>query len=306
MTLRHTLSALLALAALLGAGCGRGDNLAYSAEADDPLYQQGQQLKKLNRASEALNAFLKVIEKRGEQGAPESNLEVAIIYDQQIKDPIEAIHYFRKFLDLEPNSQQAPFVRQRVETARRELFRSMPGGPKDDQAVRLGAQGSDGVDRLLRKVEEQEAEIARLRGSAYASGPVKTVRGTVDGASLADVPVVTPRQTMRAGIVTPDFSAPNIVPQPAPSTGGQATVPRVTPSTSGRPAAGAGVVGPPTRPGASQSVVGKRHTVSAGETLFAISKKYKVSPEAIAAVNKEALPRGVNTPLHPGVELKIP
>ena len=42
MTLRHTFSALLALAALLGAGCGRGDNLAYSAEADDPLYQQGQ------------------------------------------------------------------------------------------------------------------------------------------------------------------------------------------------------------------------------------------------------------------------
>ena len=52
-----------------------------------------------------MTAFLKVIDKRGED-APESHLEVGLLYLQHINDPLSAIYHFRKFLALRPNSQQ--------------------------------------------------------------------------------------------------------------------------------------------------------------------------------------------------------
>ncbi len=57
------------LALLLGAGCRDRDGALLPAETDEPLFVQGMQLKKLDRNAEALNAFLKVIEKRGERAA---------------------------------------------------------------------------------------------------------------------------------------------------------------------------------------------------------------------------------------------
>jgi LysM repeat protein len=60
------------------------------------------------------------------------------------------------------------------------------------------------------------------------------------------------------------------------------------------------------RPQAAGTVAGKRHSVAPGETLFAIGRKYGVKPEAIAAVNRDRLPSGLNSKLSPGMELKIP
>src|SRR5271170_6448997 len=95
-------ASLLALAA--GSGCG-GDTTSLSSELDDSYFREGQQMERQGRWDEALAAYLKVIDRRGD-AAPESNLDAGLIYLNHIKDPVYAIYHFRKYLDLEPNSKQ--------------------------------------------------------------------------------------------------------------------------------------------------------------------------------------------------------
>jgi hypothetical protein len=83
MFVHRRIFALMALATLLaGTGCGDGGGRSYGVETDDPVYREGKQLQRQGRNPEALTAFLRVIEKRGEQFAPESHLEAGQIYLQ--------------------------------------------------------------------------------------------------------------------------------------------------------------------------------------------------------------------------------
>jgi tetratricopeptide (TPR) repeat protein len=287
MTVRQYFTALFALVACgLGAGCGGGDGLALSSETDDALYQQGKQLQKQGRNAEALTAFLKVAEKRGEQSSPESHLEAGLIYLQHIKEPVEAIHHFRKYLELEPNAKQAPLVRQRIDLARRELFRTMPGRPSDEQAVRVG--GQDLIDRLQRENEDLKAELGRQRGSGPAPF-LRTTRGPVDAVDLPNRVDGGSDHQLRIAPPPPSFAAP---PSVQPSSGQSVATAKAVPS--------AGKSGSPV------PVAGKRHVVAPGDSLYRVSLKYRVTVEAILAVNRDVLPSGVKTTLRQGMELKIP
>jgi hypothetical protein len=74
------------VAMLLFAGCERQAGQPLGSEIDESEYRMGQKLVKQGRSQEALAAYLRVIEKRGD-AAPESHLEAGIICLQQIKDP---------------------------------------------------------------------------------------------------------------------------------------------------------------------------------------------------------------------------
>ena len=100
--LRRTiaLSALVALAAsyvLFAGGCDR-NNAQVVREEDESHFVRGKEELKKGNFMEALAAFTKVTEKR--RDAPESHLDLGLIYLNNIKDPIEAIHHFRKYLEL--------------------------------------------------------------------------------------------------------------------------------------------------------------------------------------------------------------
>ena len=127
---------LFALAALLFlAGCG-GDNPVLTPESSDSSFNEGQQLERQGRSQEALAAYLKVISRRGDQ-APESHLDVGLLYLEHFKDPIMAIYYFRKYIELEPNSASTGRVRDLIETARRDFARTLPIQPPENQIARL-------------------------------------------------------------------------------------------------------------------------------------------------------------------------
>ncbi len=294
MSAGPSLSVLLALGAFLfGAGCSGGDNLAFTAETEDPLYQQSLLLKKQGRSSEALTGLLKVIERRGEQASPESHLDAGLIYLEHIKDPVEAIHHFKKYLDLAPNSTKATLVRQKIDGARRELFRSMPGRPSEEPAGRFGGQG-ELVERLQRENDDLRAELGRPKSGGAATF-LRTTKGPVEVAAQVPTAIVAPEPQLRIAPLPPSYAPPGVEPLATtpPQNFGVRQPPTKPAATSGRPA--------PTG-----TVAGKRHTVAAGETLFAIGRKYGVKPEAIVAVNRDRLASGMNSKLSPGMELKIP
>src|SRR5690606_19706647 len=164
MSVRRTFSVVIAcLAVFAGAACTDRGGSPLPAETDEPYYVQGKQLMRQGRNPEALTSFLKVIDKRGERGAAESHLEAGFIYLNHTKDPVEAYHHFRKYLDLQPNSKEAVRVRGMVEAAKREFARTLPARPLDDQSARL--ESDEALERLRRENEELRAQIATLRGT---------------------------------------------------------------------------------------------------------------------------------------------
>lgn len=284
MTVRRTFSAVVALAALLfGVSCSDRDRIPTPAETDEPFYLQGMQLKKQGRNPEALSAFLKVIEKRGARAAAESHVEAGVIYLNHSKDPVEAYHHFRKYLDLQPNSKQADLVRGMVITAKREFARTLPARPMDDQSVRMHAE--EELAKLRRDNEELRAELATLRGGGAM--PVNRLPRMI---AVPDE-VRTARPPPVAEVVDPPIA---VVPQrvaPVPD-------PRLTQS----------VPPPSTKAGTTlraPTASGRTHTVRVKETLYAISRQYGVKVDDLVAANRSVVP-SVNAPLRPGMVLKIP
>ena len=285
------LSALTVLAfGLAGVGCGSGESLGLSAETDDAADREGQQLVKQGRPQEALSTFLRVIARRGE-ASPESHLEAGLIYKQHIKDPIAAIYHFRKYLEQQPNSRQAPLVRQQIEAAKRDFGRTLPNQPLDSREVRL--DGFDQRERLERENEQLRNELATLRG---LSGSAPTTLGSVPRGATAesvDARLPAPAAADEASAIT---LAPIANREPEPSTDFQT------------PANAAGSRGKALAPSAAG---GRRHTVAAKDSLYAIAKKYygaatNARVQALIEANRDVLPAGASTPLKEGMTLKIP
>lgn len=280
---RLNIPALVGLLVLvLAGGCDRGDSLTLSSETDDPFYRQGQQLSKQGRNQEALNAYLKVIAKRDET-APESHLEVGLILLRHVKDPIAAIYHFRKYLELQPNSRQAVYVRGLIDTAKREFARTLPATPLESQADQLEKQ--DQIDRLLRDNDQLRAELASLRAGVPAP-PVRS-QAPLDYQDSGGAPVIkiTTVQPEPAAVDdSPITYAPVSAAEPEP------LVKTVTPTA-------------PTRPAASS----RTHTVARGDTLFSLAQKYygnRAKWRDIYAANRDVMPN--ETALKPGMQLKIP
>jgi tetratricopeptide (TPR) repeat protein len=296
MTVRRQIGLVFTVAALwLVAGCGRGDGPPTAAEMDEPYYRQGEQLKRQGRTQEALTAFLKVIEKRGEQSSAESHLEAGLIFLNHSKDPIFAYYHFRQYLAQQPNSRDAPRVRDLINTAKRELLLTLPGHPQENQALLELRERSE---TLRRENDSLRAEIAALRGSA-AAPVLRTTRAPTAG----EPPLIRPLLPPPAPIMpveepSPISAAPaeHVAEPPA------QTAPRgQPPGTRAAPAR-------PT-PAAPTGVAGRRHVVVEKDSLFALSKKYygagsMAKADAIYEANRDVMKHKGD--LRPGMELKIP
>lgn len=145
---------------LLLAACDTNRGLQITQEVDEPHFRRGMQMARSGQNQVALEAFLKVIEKRGDE-APESHLEAGQIYLNHIKDPIAAIYHFRKYLEARPNSPQAAQVRQLIETAMREFARMLPAGPFEAPIDKI---------ELLEKLEALQSENTTLRAEIQRLG----------------------------------------------------------------------------------------------------------------------------------------
>jgi tetratricopeptide (TPR) repeat protein len=259
---------------LLGtAGCG--GRASFSAEVDEPYYRQGDRLKKQGRPHEALSAFLRVIEKRGD-AAPESHLEAGLLYQQYLKDPIAAIYHFRRYIELQPNSRQAELVRSRIDAATREFARSLPAQPLEGQAARFETLAR--IDALQKENLQLKEEIAALhQGAASAGAEARRALGTA--------PMESPPSPARLS----PFTRPTTSPATAPVRTVQSARPPSTPPANPPPASG------------------RRHVVASGDTLYRIAQRYYGSgakwPEILEA-NRHQLTS--ENSVRPGMELRIP
>lgn len=162
-TIRHLLPVFFLAAfpcAVFFSGCLPGDGVEMLSETDERGYQRGKRLQREGRNAEALSAFLSVIEKRGGD-APESHLEAAELFRTHIEDPVTAIYHYRKYLELRPGNDQAPYVRQLIETAMKDFARTLPAHPMNPDADRRSLL--EAVEKLQRQNVELKQEVTELR-----------------------------------------------------------------------------------------------------------------------------------------------
>lgn len=264
------------LAGLVFTGCEPRDSMPFASEVDEPHFRRGSQLLKAGRTQEALAAFLKVIEKRGGD-APESHLEVGLLYLQNVRDPIAAIYHFRKFLELRPNSPQADLVRQRIDTATKEFARTLPAQPLEGQLQRIELM--ELVEKLQSENNQLKEEIARLRGISTSGRAFIGDNSSRPGTSVSE----------------PDaLPATPVTPLGLPRQSQQVqTTPSQQPGT--QPAA-------PVQPGTVRI-----HVVRQGDTLYRLSTQYYGSGRRwreIYEANRDVM--NSETDLKIGMQLKIP
>jgi len=261
----------LALLAALGSGCGKEQNAIIAvAETDEPQYQSGEQMLREEHPDEALTAFLAVIKSR-EDDAPESHLEAGRIYLTNKNDPISAIYHFKAYLVAKPNSDQAPMVKELINTAQKDYARSLPGAPNIYDEV-----------ELLDQITALKAENENLRHE-LGLGSVEHLPTT----SLASIP----------SAASPSVTAIplNNNPSPPPVVARQ---PTLTPTPVTVTAA----------PAPTVAASGRTYTVASGDTLSSISMKVfgtRNRWKEIYNLNRDLLPNSDST-LHIGQVLKLP
>jgi len=265
---RHVLPLVAAaVLTLVLAGCGGDGRQSYATEADEPYYRQAEQMKRSGRQQEALSAYLRVIEKRGDD-APESHLEAGLIYAQHIRDPIAAIYHFRKYLSLRPNSAQAPLVKQRIDAAIRDFARTLPAQPLDTQVQRVDLIAA--MDRLKLEndlLKQQISDLQAGRGATVSAPASETP---------AERPAPTPaNRTSAATAATPNNFSVNLDAMPTVRTRPGATAARpaepapTRTAPSAAPKQNATTAAPtPARGGA------RTHVVRPGDTLSNLSQRY--------------------------------
>lgn len=287
----------LCAALLFAAGCWRAENGAYVAEVDEPEYRRAKELLKQGRTPEALVEFDKVLSKRGLNNAPETHMDMAILYQQHVRDQLAAIYHYQKYLALMPNAPRRDAVQQRIDAAKREYVSTLPGRPSLD----LGGASTEYVETISRLRAQNEQLRAALIAAQTLPGLTPPGGSAQRGAALQDPRAV----TVENPIVV---AAPGAQPQPVQQPQSYAVAPVQTqPQQQQQPQPRAQ---PQQQQQPAQQPAARRHTVRQKDTLYSISRHYygtakNAQIEGIVNANRDVL-ESRNTPLREGMVLRIP
>lgn len=252
---------------LLG-GCLPGSDKQVP-ETQNKSYLRGKRYLREDRREEALEAFLQVIETTP-ANAPESHLEAGRLYQNNQKDPIAAIYHYRKFLEQRPQGQEAPIVRQMIESARKDFAAQLPGKPFDSDADRLdllkmlqeAREQNETLQRELEQVRQRLAQTgsgqqatAQTRVAQGRATPQPTARGSAAGQPAAADAVLYP-QGVTANVATGQSRTGSVPAQ-------QAAAGAPPPSAAQMPLAQAG---------------SRTYIVKAGDTLSRVSQQMYGTP----------------------------
>jgi tetratricopeptide (TPR) repeat protein len=195
---------LLVLAILSGVVACAPDGVEIVSEVDEKQYQLGQDYKSQGRMEDALAAFLRVVEAR--RDAPESHLEAGYIYLRTLKDPVRAIYYFDRYLQLKPQSPQANQVRQLIETAQKEFARQLPAQPYEGELDRIDLmdlvktlkEENDSLKRDLMAATARVEQLQNVLGQARRSMPEQPIGQATGTGGIALPAVPAPQRTIEA------------------------------------------------------------------------------------------------------------
>ena len=245
----RVLAAAACLAAL--AGCSGESSLV---DDRNPFYVKGLRLRQENRYTDAAEAFEKCL--RLSPASAKAHLQLAMLYEDRLSDPVRAIYHYRAYLVTSPNGENADMVRKWLVRAERSYLQKLMRQYPDDVEVLTNNGAPPGVPvgvtpreiqlgRRLKDVSLQlnqaRDELRRAPGGATAGREgAAVVPPSVDGPS-------------RPAGGTSDFSPGT----PGPDAGDEPGLPvgdgpPIEPASGGAPSPLSGNPGPVFFPGGSK------------------------------------------------------
>ncbi|MDE0767571.1 MAG: LysM peptidoglycan-binding domain-containing protein [Opitutaceae bacterium] len=175
MIMTRPLYASKLIFALLGAiawvGCSERVSINIQSETEDPVYRRAKDLLARNLHSEALSNFEKLIMMR-DGNAPESHLEVGLIFLDHMKDPVSAIYHFKRYQALRGRESKSPQlaaslgrVDDLVKTAMKELLSTL-----EAQVYRSKLLST--IEQLRGENETLRADLVKSRKGIFQEPPV--------------------------------------------------------------------------------------------------------------------------------------
>lgn len=183
MTLRGNASRLflILLAGLsLLAGCSQTGSVEVLSEEEDPVFRRARDLYARGMENEALENFLKLIQKRN-GNAPESHLDAGNIYLKHLRDPISAIYHFKHYEALmkrsgrEDADTRIDLVEERIKAATKEFAMTFDAKVYQDPLERLKLL--DTIEALRTENETLKRQLVearnRLNEPTYTQVPAR-------------------------------------------------------------------------------------------------------------------------------------
>ncbi len=225
----------------------------------------------------------------GSMLSAEAHYRLGLLYEDQLKNQVGALHHFERYLELAPQGQFATDVRSYVERLRLMIVSNLADGPV------IPAREAA---RLKNENLELQKKVAELRKSQQAP------RG-----SAPDVRTPAMHQPAPPAMVVAATPPPAAVPVPTPEPEVRRAVPvNADGATDTLSSSGVMPIAPAPVPAPAQPATASRtHTVVKGDTLAGIAQKYyrkSAQWPKIAEANKDVLPDP--TKLKLGTVLKIP
>lgn len=254
-------------------GCWDSSNTTLD-EQKDSFYLRGKNLATSLDYAGAVEAFEKALEVNPRNAS--AHFELCWLYEQKINNYPAAIYHGERYLKLRPNSEYAEIVRQHIQACIQELAKSVSVGPVTP-ALQRDFERLTSENKLLRQRIEMLSQelavasntLARLTASSSPSYPIaeSVLQATTPPSELTRPPVNPERYT-------------------------------VAPAEKKR------VAVPLSYQGQNQTYQGqsRTHVVRSGETIYSISRKYRVSQNAILSANPSVNPRRLKA----GQVIRIP
>ncbi|MBK1879957.1 LysM peptidoglycan-binding domain-containing protein [Pelagicoccus mobilis] len=155
------------------AGCAQQDSLEILQEDEDPIFRRARDLYARGMENEALENFLKLIQRRN-GNAPESHLDAGNIYLKHLHDPVSAIYHFKHYEALlrQSNREDADtrieLVEERIKSAKKEFALTFDAKVYKDPLERLKLLDTIESLRTQNELLKRQLTDARTRRSDLA------------------------------------------------------------------------------------------------------------------------------------------
>ncbi len=266
----------LAMAAFLPSGC---DLLTVSQTGRN--IREGNEAVARGEVQRAVQYYETALD--GTMMSAEAHYRLGLLYEDQLKNQVGALHHFERYLELAPQGQFATDVRSYVGRLRLMIVSNLAEGPviPAREAARLKNENLE--------LQKQVAELRKNQGTGRGGS---SEARTVAAHQPAPAMVVAATPPPAAPVATPEPEVRRAVP-----VGGEGATDTVS-------ASGVQPVAPAT---AQPAAASRTHTVVKGDTLAGIAQKYygkSAQWPKIAEANKDVLPDP--TKLKLGMVLKVP
>jgi tetratricopeptide (TPR) repeat protein len=150
----------LCMIVLALSGCKKDPASLDAREEKNPLIQQGQAYMETRHYAKAEDSFKQAIAEDPCMARP--YLELALIYHQYQPNYIQAICCYNHYLQLRPNSEKAPFIKEQIRKVQQQLVNAILNQSGAERALQKNAYLQKENNRLTTENARLKQQIAQL------------------------------------------------------------------------------------------------------------------------------------------------